>query len=56
MVIGVINHGRRCMKPRAMEFRATGNENYTNTRIYSPQSWHIYFIIYPCVIYIYALE
>ena len=40
------------MKPRATKFIGTGNEIYTNTRIYSPLGWHIYFIIYPCVIYI----
>ena len=40
------------MKPRATNFIGTGNEIYTNTRIYSPLGWHIYFIIYPCVIYI----
>ena len=39
------------MKPRATKFIGTGNEIYTNTRIYSPLGWHIYFIIYPCVIY-----
>ena len=38
------------MKPRATKFIGTGNEIYTNTRIYSPLGWHIYFIIYPCVI------
>ncbi len=26
MAIGVINHGRRCMKPRATKFIGTGNE------------------------------
>ena len=37
------------MKPRATKFIGTGNEIYTNTRIYSPLGWHIYFIIYPYI-------
>ena len=49
---GMQSDGQRKLEQRATKIKATGNKNNTNTRIYSPLGWHIYFIIYPCVIYI----
>ena len=62
MAIGVINHGRRCMKPRATKFIGTGNEisnhgqrNLRKSLCFS-QKASISFFFFCKRIYIYAYK